>query len=82
VRRLARHSLVFVGRGFEANDDAVIEVKPLVEKVLPDDRIQEIAERIRAYASAKIPVAAPEQDVDAESEPHAGSADPQRGTPS
>jgi hypothetical protein len=82
VRRLARHSLVFVGRGFEADDDAVIEVKPLVEKVLPDDRIQEIAERIKAYVSTKIPAADSEQDPDAESEPHAGAADPQQGTPS
>jgi hypothetical protein len=36
VRKLARHSLVGVVRGFEADDDAVIEVKPLVEKVLPE----------------------------------------------
>jgi hypothetical protein len=82
VRRLARHSLVFVGRGFEAEDDAVIEVKPLVERVLPDDRIQEIAERIKAYVGARIPVADPEQDTDADSDPQAGAGDPQRGTPS
>ena len=56
VRKLARHSLVGVARGFDADDDAVIEVKPLVEKVLPDDRIQEIAERIKAYVSVRTPV--------------------------
>ena len=56
------------------------KVKPLVEKVLPDDRIQEIAERIKAYASAKSPVADPEQDTDVESEPNADGGE--RGTPS
>jgi Domain of unknown function (DUF4194) len=55
LRKLARHSLVGVGRGFDADDDAVIEVKPLVEKVLPNDRIQEIAERIKAYVSVRTP---------------------------
>jgi len=82
VRRLARHSLVGVGRGFEADDDAVMEVKPLVEKVLPDDRIQEIAERIKSYVSAKTPVADSEQDTDVESEPATPAGDPQQGTPS
>jgi hypothetical protein len=65
VRRLARHSIVRIARGFDTEDDAVIEVTPLVEKVLPDDRIQEIAQRIKAYVSARPPVAGPE----AESEP-------------
>lgn len=82
VRKLARHSLVGVVRGFEADDDAVIEVKPLVEKVLPDDRIQEITERIKAYLSAKTAVADSEQDSDAESEPNTLAADPPQGTPS
>ena len=81
VRKLARHSLVGVVRGFEADDDAVIEVKPLVEKVLPDDRIQEIAERIKAYVITKTPVADSEQDADTESEPNAAGGD-QQGTPS
>ena len=57
LRKLARHSLVRVARGFDADDEAVIEVTPLVEKVLPDDRIREIAERIKAYVSARTPVA-------------------------
>jgi hypothetical protein len=81
VRKLVRHSLVGVGRGFEADDGAVIEVKPLVEKVLPDDRIQEIAERIKAYVSTKTPVTDSEQDADGESEPNTADAgDPEQGT--
>jgi hypothetical protein len=81
IRKLARHSLVGVVRGVEADDDAVIEVKALVEKVLPDDRIREIAERIKAYVSTKPPVADSEQDADGESEPNTTDrGDPQRGT--
>ena len=53
LRRLARHSLVRIERGFDADDDAVVEVRPLIERVLPDDRIKEIAERIKAYVSAR-----------------------------
>jgi hypothetical protein len=49
LRRLARHSLVVIDRGFSAEDTEAFEVSPLVEKVLPPDRIAEIAERIRAY---------------------------------
>lgn len=49
VRRLARHSLVVIDRGFSAEDTETFEVSPLVEKVLPPDRIAEMAERIRAY---------------------------------
>ena len=53
LRKLARHSLVRIDRGFDADDEAVVEVRPLIEKVLPDDRIQEIAQRIKAYVSAR-----------------------------
>jgi hypothetical protein len=49
LRRLARHSLVVIDRGFSAEDTETFEVSPLVEKVLPPDRIAEMAERIRAY---------------------------------
>jgi uncharacterized protein DUF4194 len=49
LRRLARHSLVVIDRGFTAEDIETFEVSPLVEKVLPPDRIAELAERIRAY---------------------------------
>lgn len=51
VRRLARHSLVEVERGFLGEDDEPITVLPLIEKVLPADRIAELAERIRAYTA-------------------------------
>jgi hypothetical protein len=53
LRKLERHSLVRIDRGFDADDDGIVEVMPLVEKVLPDDRIQEIAQRIKAYVTAK-----------------------------
>ena len=49
LRRLARHSLVQIARGFEAQDDEIIVVNPIIEKVLPPDRIQEIEQKIRAY---------------------------------
>jgi hypothetical protein len=52
LRRLARHSLVVIDRGFSAEDTETFEVSPLVEKVLPPDRIAEMAERIRAYTGA------------------------------
>jgi hypothetical protein len=65
LRKLARHSLVRIDRGFDADDEAIVEVRPLIEKVLPDDRIQEIAERIKAYVSARgvadVPVVAEEE---------------------
>ena len=82
VRKLSRHSLVGISRGFETDDEAAIEVKPLVERVLPDDRIQEIAERIKAYVNAKTAATNAEQEVDAESEANTAADDPQAGTPS
>ena len=42
---------------------------------------QEIAERIKAYVSAKTSVTDSEQDTDAESEPGTSAGDPQQGTP-
>ena len=53
VRRLSRHSLVRVERGFEARDDEPIEVLPLIEKVLPPDRIHEMQERISTYLASR-----------------------------
>lgn len=61
LRRLARHSLVVVERGFAAEDTETIEVSQLVEKVLPPDRIAELAGRIRAYTGAAGP--APDGDA-------------------
>lgn len=49
LRRLARHSLVVVARGFAGEDTETFEVTILIERVLPPDRIAEMAERIRAY---------------------------------
>lgn len=53
LRKLMRHSLVRVARGFEARDEEVVGVNPLIEKVLPPDRIHELAERVRRYAESK-----------------------------
>jgi len=53
LRRLARHSLVQVPRGFEGRDDEFVVVTALVEKVLPPDRIQEIEQKIKAYATPR-----------------------------
>jgi hypothetical protein len=52
LRRLARHSVVTIERGFSAGDTETFGVSPLIEKVLPADRIAEMAERVRAYAGA------------------------------
>jgi hypothetical protein len=49
LRKLARHSLVEYERGFAGEDDERFAVCPLVEKVLPPDRVAELAERVRAY---------------------------------
>lgn len=52
LRRLARHSLVSYERGFAGDDNEAFVVSPLVERVLPPDRVAEIAERIRSYVGA------------------------------
>ncbi len=49
IRRLARHSLVSIERGFSGEDDEVIAVSPVIEKVLPAARIAEMAERVKQY---------------------------------
>ncbi len=67
LRRLARHSLIEITRGFEAQDDEIIVVKPLIEKVLPPDRIQEIELKVKAYTASRAAEAA-EADADADSE--------------
>jgi hypothetical protein len=79
LRKLARHSLVRIDRGFDA-DDGVVEVMPLVEKVLPDDRIQEIAQRIKAYVSAKPSLAQSERETEPDLDVLADEAE--RDTPS
>lgn len=57
LRRLGRHSLVEYERGFAGEDGEAFVVTPLVEKVLPPDRIAEIAERVRSYRAADEPEA-------------------------
>jgi len=52
LRKLARHSLVRIDRGFEAQDHEIVLVEPLLEKVLPPDRINEIEQRVRSYTAA------------------------------
>lgn len=51
VKRLHRHSLVEIERGFEGADDELIVVSPLIERVLPPDRIQDLHDRVRSYNS-------------------------------
>ncbi len=65
LRRLARHSLISISRGFEAQDHEIILVEPLIEKVLPADRIQEFEQRIRTYTSAQLIPGEPRQSVPA-----------------
>jgi hypothetical protein len=67
LRRLARHSLIEIARGFEGQDDGIIVVTPLIEKVLPPDRIQEIEQKVKAYTAARAAEAA-EGDADVDSE--------------
>ena len=64
LRRLARHSLVQVDRGFEAHDEETIGVTSLIEKVLPPERIQDIEQRIQAYLVTRPANAAPEPGTD------------------
>lgn len=52
LRRLARHSLLVIERGFAGEDTEAFEVSPLVEKVLPPDRIAELAEKVRQYVGS------------------------------
>jgi hypothetical protein len=52
LRRLARHSLVGVDRRFAGEDTETVLVNPLIEKVLPPDRIADIAARVRQYTGS------------------------------
>lgn len=74
LRRLHRHSLVTIERGFEGEDTETFVVSPLIEKVLPADRIAEMAERVRAYASPEtIPAVAGASETDEpDADPDAG----------
>ncbi len=50
LRRLARHSLVELARGFDGEDGELVAISPVIEKVLPSEQIAEWAERVRTYA--------------------------------
>ena len=52
LRRLQRHALVSIDRGFQCDDAEAITVAPLIAKVLAPDKVSELAGRIRSYASA------------------------------
>lgn len=53
LRRLARHSIVSFERGFAAEDTESFVLGPLLEKVLPPDRVAELAERVKSYRGAE-----------------------------
>jgi len=62
LRRLARHSLLQIPRGFEGRDEESVLVSPLIEKVLPPDRIQQIEDKIKAYVGNQAGSAAESRD--------------------
>ena len=66
-------------RGFEAQDEETLVVTPLIEKVLPPDRIQEIEQRVKAYVSSRS--AASSAGADGESEPEGADDDTEEGSP-
>jgi len=69
LRRLARHSLVGVDRRFAGEDTEAIVVNPLIEKVLPPDRIADIANRVRLYTGSDGAPAESDDEPEAEGEP-------------
>jgi len=69
LRRLSRHSLIRIDRAFEGHDNESILVDPLIEKVLPADRINEIEQRIRSYVAVRSPDSHPSPDDQPEEVP-------------
>lgn len=71
LRRLARHSLVTIDRGFSGEDEERVLVNPLVEKVLPTDTIASVSARLKAYtANTTTDVGEPDSDApDDEADP-------------
>lgn len=53
IRRLSRHEILVVDRGFSAVDDERILVSPVIEKILPQQRIAELYEQVRQYVGAE-----------------------------
>ena len=68
LRRLARHSLVRIERGFDAQDHESIIVEALVEKVLPADKISDIEQKIKTYTATQAKRDAQEDSVPAPTE--------------
>lgn len=64
LKRLARHSLVDLERGFAGEDADTFVIGPLIEKVLSADRLAELEQRVRVYAGQTSDAAAEAQDVD------------------
>jgi hypothetical protein len=50
--RLARHSVVELPRGFAGEDREALVVTPLIEKVLPPERIRQYHDRVREYLAS------------------------------
>lgn len=51
--RLGRHSVVELPRGFAGEDREVMVVTPLIEKVLPPERIRQYHDRVREYMATE-----------------------------
>jgi Domain of unknown function (DUF4194) len=68
LRRLSRHSLISIDRGFSGEDSDNIVVSPLMEKVLPPERVAELAERVRSYVTPSLSTGAADSDDSDEAE--------------
>jgi hypothetical protein len=62
LKKLARHSLVTIERGFLGEDSEMFVIMPLIEKVMPADRIADVASRVRAYQGLDSEVAREDDD--------------------
>jgi hypothetical protein len=60
---------VQIERGFAGEDTERFVVMPLIERVLPADRIAELVHRVRAYVRGEAPAAADHEDTDGERDP-------------
>jgi hypothetical protein len=67
-RKLKRHSLVEMDRGFECQDTDKVVVTPLIEKVLAGDQLAQLADRVRAYAASGAATAAAEEPAEEDGE--------------
>ena len=80
LKRLARHSLADLERGFAGEDAETFVVTPLIEKVLSADRIVELEQRVRTYAGHAADVQETDEGAgDVTEGPHAAEATAHRG---